>query len=695
MFKYYNALLNRSGDALAGYFVRLFDSSGNQVTIYADENETAISTESGVANAAKSDVDGMVRFFVPSGDYDIRLYDPNDNFISTERAVPMVKGVSELTLAGDDGATKVGTSDSVTVQDALDARVKATDLASTDSDKGAALVALAQGGSVGDAIKYVTPEMFGAVGDGEADDSDAVQDAIDYLESIGGGKLLCAKSYLVGDLTIDAQHIVVEGLSRCAKFIVKNGTTGFTVSKDWVHFRHIELRSEGSEGDGEGTNGILYTKGTGSIGHVYNYDINVENFSGVGVEFRNGLDITMVSCFHRHCKTGLKFGRNGTGGADFTTTTQIINCYVIGCDNYGIESTYAYRSSWNVIAEYCGVGIYNNIGDLTLERCYFENNTTAGAQLIDTVGQDIDNYSHPSAGVNTVTRTRSAIGNTSWYTAGQIDGDRWSKRLGLQSAWGRDTKYLAGVGTTATVGLKFGQAVIPFIPGADLLDQKAWAGETTSEYAGWDIARGAHKIATALTGVRGMRQSVSLDSTKTYVAYFLAENVAGNAISNFQVDGNAVTNGVPFTVSSTGSKVVRCYASQSDVSENYVTFHLFEVAEDSTQIVKGVTRLLQQPVNRSRPASAAPSSGKWAVGEMVQNTAPSAGSPYGWVCTTGGTPGTWSPFGLVGLAKVADAYTATNVTTDRSFDADTVTIAELADVVGTLLADLKTAGLLP
>ena len=38
-------------------------------------------------------------------------------------------------------------------------------------------------------------------------------------------------------------------------------------------------------------------------------------------------------------------------------------------------------------------------------------------------------------------------------------------------------------------------------------------------------------------------------------------------------------------------------------------------------------------------------------------------------------------------------YTATNVTTDRSFDADTVAVAELADVVGTLIADLRTAGL--
>lgn len=38
-------------------------------------------------------------------------------------------------------------------------------------------------------------------------------------------------------------------------------------------------------------------------------------------------------------------------------------------------------------------------------------------------------------------------------------------------------------------------------------------------------------------------------------------------------------------------------------------------------------------------------------------------------------------------------YTATNVTTDRAFDADTVAVAELADVVGTLIADLRAAGI--
>jgi len=39
-------------------------------------------------------------------------------------------------------------------------------------------------------------------------------------------------------------------------------------------------------------------------------------------------------------------------------------------------------------------------------------------------------------------------------------------------------------------------------------------------------------------------------------------------------------------------------------------------------------------------------------------------------------------------------YTPTNVTTDRAYDADTVLVAELADVVGTLIADLQAIGLI-
>lgn len=39
-------------------------------------------------------------------------------------------------------------------------------------------------------------------------------------------------------------------------------------------------------------------------------------------------------------------------------------------------------------------------------------------------------------------------------------------------------------------------------------------------------------------------------------------------------------------------------------------------------------------------------------------------------------------------------YAASNVTTDRTYDADTVVVAELADIVGTLVADLRAIGLI-
>ena len=109
MFKYTNAFTNRSGDSLPGYFARLYDSGGNLVSIYADVNETPISTVSGVANAALSDENGMFRWYVANGTYDIRFYDANDVFVSVETGVPMVDADALTTdLAASGGASLVG-----------------------------------------------------------------------------------------------------------------------------------------------------------------------------------------------------------------------------------------------------------------------------------------------------------------------------------------------------------------------------------------------------------------------------------------------------------------------------------------------------------------------------------------------------------------------------------------------------------
>lgn len=45
--------------------------------------------------------------------------------------------------------------------------------------------------------------------------------------------------------------------------------------------------------------------------------------------------------------------------------------------------------------------------------------------------------------------------------------------------------------------------------------------------------------------------------------------------------------------------------------------------------------------------TAAPVAGAWKRGDIVYNTVPVSGGYAGWICTAGGTPGTWSPFGAI------------------------------------------------
>jgi hypothetical protein len=64
-------------------------------------------------------------------------------------------------------------------------------------------------------------------------------------------------------------------------------------------------------------------------------------------------------------------------------------------------------------------------------------------------------------------------------------------------------------------------------------------------------------------------------------------------------------------------------------------------------------------------------------------------------CLRFGTDGANPMIGFLGAAHVARtaAYAPTNVTTDRSFNANSTTIDELADVIGTMISDLQSFGL--
>lgn len=77
--------------------------------------------------------------------------------------------------------------------DEINRRVRYTDLSDRSAGKGAALVALPAGGEVSQAITWVTPQMFGAIGDG--DEGNAEADTIGMQAAVNSGRAVVIPFY--------------------------------------------------------------------------------------------------------------------------------------------------------------------------------------------------------------------------------------------------------------------------------------------------------------------------------------------------------------------------------------------------------------------------------------------------------------------------------------------------------------------
>ena len=76
---------------------------------------------------------------------------------------------------------------------------------------------------------YVTPEMFGAIGDGTTDDTDAIKDAVEYAIENGISNLVFfAKEYVVSEMIYIPYDMNVYG--NCATIIIKGDIIAFGIN---------------------------------------------------------------------------------------------------------------------------------------------------------------------------------------------------------------------------------------------------------------------------------------------------------------------------------------------------------------------------------------------------------------------------------------------------------------------------------
>jgi hypothetical protein len=237
------------------------------------------------------------------------------------------------------------------------------------------------GTNVGDKLaQTVSVKDFGAVGDGVADDTTAIQDAADYIYNGGvgvyGGELYFPQgTYKITSAITISQRTLIKGSGKGSTVISAIGCSGFYAANSVRGTFNINIRDISIGGDGTGVtkHGIeLVGDGGVNVAQVHLENILVGGFSGSGVYiFRpivteieqvvssfnaqhgfhiigDGTSLTMTSCW----------GRGNTGDG-YRIDDNMQYCTFNGCAADGNANGYNFNGSialpaQNIVLNGCG-----------------------------------------------------------------------------------------------------------------------------------------------------------------------------------------------------------------------------------------------------------------------------------------------------------------------------------------------------
>lgn len=493
-------------------------------------------------------------------------------------------------------------------------------------------------------------EYAGCLCDG-TDETTKVQALIDAFPN--GVAAQFKGNLRVGGISVPQKYVHIMGETEADTLTVNSGTVGVTFNDHWCGFSNLTIISQGTMGDGLGTAGALWndTAPIGSLGFNFLYNVNIKNFSGYGVRCINSISMLYQRGYVLSCTIGVDLARDA-GAVSFGTTTHLSGIYFSTCTT-ALKMRFQYRTIIDgaCVFEDGGVGIDASACAFTVFRCYFESNTTAGMNAADCEVEELYNYQNAPTGGDIFNITFT--GATAAADRGSVRANKYdfeAKRLGIQSQNGVDPLYLASHGTTSNTGLKYGSNNVALSRGTNLFDNTAWANVRIGEFKGWDFTNGGYKITGVTAGdtTYGIQQSVTMDTSKTYVMDVSHTTVLGTGITTLRCGATVVTSGVPFSPPATGANLIKIFGSDTlgTTIECYVrAVTLAEVVADSSQIAKTNHRLTAKLYDRGfMGGTAMPTTGTYNIGEFYENITPAvagaASSQYtirGWRRITAGS----------------------------------------------------------
>lgn len=229
----------------------------------------------------------------------------------------------------------------------------------------------------------LTPEMFGAKGNGITDDSKAFQTMLDGAKKKGGKIILSAKTYkITSPLKFDLGTYSIEGNGSTLDFSTLNSGNAITIAGSMVpSYDQVVNTVKGvilkSSGRSKKVTGILFESPTHTAAaNIALYDCSINGF-GTGIKFSNRSYI--VSIFHTNiydCNVCVEVAENSLDAGE---NNRFFSCSLFNSNLAVLHNRDANTRFIGCSMDYNARQIEINAGQVYLSNCHIEGHNYATA----------------------------------------------------------------------------------------------------------------------------------------------------------------------------------------------------------------------------------------------------------------------------------------------------------------------------